>query len=552
MKKILLISVFFITISCSNNSQITLEQVPDNSTIIKSNNFLKINPHLIAPLSAELHIQAPNTDLTITVKGQDGEDSDISYTWKNATNTIFPILGMYFQYTNTIIISTPALSKTIQIVITNQASEYITSIEVLVNNRPINEERKNFLNFFNPVSSLKDLFATDNYGKIRWYLSSTNELHAMKFNTSNNEVQFSILNTVAPEVLTYNMLGKLVNIVKGPKEPVYNVKEADKRYHHDFFYRDNGNIIILDKSQYGVEDAILEVDSKGTIVKEIQIGDWIRKTINNNPKDNTELENFIFDSEDNPFDEYASGIRYPGMPEKQNAIDWAHINAMDFDKQTDTIYLSFRQHGIFAFDYNTETLKWIFIRKDYTIPFTNRLFYNLPDTMDYVYNIPSLAKYILKGINGPDHTHSISFLSNNQFMVFDNSGDDGNYPAEGSRLLVFSVNDETKTATLDWEYRHTNQDGTLVYSQIVSDIDKTPFNSYIGTFGTTAPFPYVEIDANNKVIFDMRLNITARGTGESDVALPIACPTSRLMQNGVVLYRSDYNSIYPSIYKSID
>ena len=255
MKNILLISLFFITISCGTN-QIVLEKISDNTILTSSNNFLKINPYLIAPLSAELHIQAPNTDLTITVKGQDGKDSDLSYTWKNTTNTIFPVLGMYFEHTNTIVISTPTISKTLQVVITNKAAEFIESIEVLVNNRPINEERKNFLNFLNPVGSLNDLFATDNYGKIRWYLSSTDELHAMKFNTTNDEVQFSILNTTSPEVLTYNMVGKLINTVKGSKTPTYNVKEADKRYHHDFFYRDNGNIIILDKSQYGVEDAI--------------------------------------------------------------------------------------------------------------------------------------------------------------------------------------------------------------------------------------------------------------------------------------------------------
>ena len=551
MKNILLISLFFMTISCGTN-QIALEQIPDNAIITKSNNFLKVNPYLIAPLSAELHILAPNADLTITVKGQDGTDSDLSYTWKNTTNTIFPVLGMYFEHTNTITIATSAMTKTIQVVITNKAAEFIESIEVLVNNRPVNEERKNFLNFFNPVGSLNDLFATDNYGKIRWYLSSVNELHAMKFNTTNDEVQFSILNTVSPEVLTYNMVGKLVNTVKGSEIPTYNVKEADKRYHHDFFYRDNGNIIVLDKSQYGVEDAILEVDAKGTIVQEIHIGDWIRKTINNDPKDNTGLENFIFDSESNPIDEYASGIRYPGMPDEQNAIDWAHINAISFDEATDTLYLSFRQHGIFAFDYNTQTLKWIFMRKDYTIPSGNRIFYNLPDNMVYVYDVPALVPYVLKGMNGVDHPHAITFLSNNQFMVFDNSGDDGTYPEEGSRLLVFSVDEKTMTAKSDWEYRHTNPDGKLAYSQIVSDIDKTPFNSYVGTFGTATPFPFIEIADNKKVLFDMRLNLVAKGAGESDVAMPIACPTARLIQNGIFLYRGDYASIYPSMYKSID
>ncbi|MGL5955315.1 MAG: aryl-sulfate sulfotransferase [Brevinema sp.] len=545
MRRILILGILFT--SCASQNP-TLDQIPDNLTINKSTKFLKINPYGNAPLSAELHLTVSEDPLTITVKGQD--NADISYTWVNPINTVFPILGMYFDYTNTILISTPSLEKQIHVIITNKAPETIKSIHVLTNNRPDSSERNNFLDFFNPVGALTDLFATDNYGKIRWYFSSKEELHGMKFTTNNGEVLFSILNTVNPEILTFNMVGKKINTIKGPKTHTYNVPEADKRFHHDMFKRSNGNIIVLDKSQYGVEDIILELDPKGNIVQEIRIGDWIRKTVNNDPKDNTGLENFIFDSENNPFDEYRSGIRYPGMPPKQNAIDWAHINALSFDEEKEIIYLSFRQHGIFAFDYNTQLLKWIFIRDDYILPTENLIFYNFPDEIDYVYNIPALKPYILKGAQGPDHPHAVTFLSNNTFMVFDNSGNDGRFPEEGSRLLVFSIDENT--ASIEWEYRHRDTNNTLVYSQIVSDMDQTPFNSYTGIFGTKVPFTYIEVDQQKNILFDLRLELIRQGAGESDIALPIACPTSRLMQNGIFLYRSDYNSLYPSIYQSID
>lgn len=549
---ILLFSFFTLfLISCGTN-KVSFEEIPNNITLNNSTPYLKLNPYNNAPLSAELHIQEVLEELTITVKGQDGENSDLSYTWENSTNTVFPIVGMYFNFTNTVILSTPTVSKTLKIVNTNISSDVFKSIEVLVNNRPNNSERKNFLNFFNPVGKLTDLFATDNYGKIRWYLTSTNELHSMKFDTKNNEVIFSILNSVNPKITTYNMVGKIINEILGPKTHSYTVPESDKRFHHDMFKRDNGNIIVLDKSQYGVEDMILELDPKGKIVQEIAIGEWIRKSANGNPNDYTGLENFTYDSKDNPFNEYASTDRYPGMPSEQNAIDWAHINALSFDEKTDTIYLSFRQHGVFAFDYNTQQLKWIFLRSDYTLPEANRVFYNFPDSMEYVYNIPALRKYILKGSEGPDHPHAITFLGNNKFMVFDNSGDDGNFPEEGSRLLIFDVDENTMTASIDWEYRHPDQDNSLVYSQIVSDIDKTPFGSYIGTFGSKTPFTYIEVTEDKKVLFDMRLDIRIASAGDSDIAMPIACPMSRLSQNGVFLYRGDYSSIYPSFYKSID
>ncbi|MGL4677671.1 MAG: aryl-sulfate sulfotransferase [Brevinema sp.] len=539
----------FLFISCTPQNT-PLDQIADNLIISKSTKFLKINPYGNAPLSAELHLSPSKDSLTITVKGQD--DSDISYTWDNSTNTVFPILGLYFDYTNTVIISTPSLEKQIQIVITNTVPKIIKSITVLSNQRIDSPERANFLDFFNPVGTLTDLFATDNYGKIRWYLQSKDELHGMKFTTQDGEVIFSILNTVKPEVLTFNMLGKKINTIQGPKTHRYTIPEADKRFHHDMFSRSNGNILVLDKSQYGVEDTILELDPKGKIIQEIRIGDWIRKTVNNDPKDNTGLEKFIFDSEENPFDEFKSEIRYPGMPPNQNAIDWAHINAFSFDEAKEIIYFSFRQHGIFAFDYKTQLLKWIFIRDDYVLPTENLIFYNLPEEIDYVYNIPALKPYILKGAKGPDHPHALTFLSNNTFMVFDNSGNDGLSPQEGSRLLVFTVNEETMTASIKWEYRHQDTNNTLVYSQIVSDMDQTPFGSYVGVFGTRVPFTYIEVDQQKKLLFDLRLELIHQGAGESDISLPIACPTSRLIQNGVFVYRADYNAIYPSVYRSID
>lgn len=550
---IILIS-FFIS-GCSNSkSLIMISELPEMSIIQNSTDYLKINPYNNAPLSAELHIVAPNEDLTILVKGQDGKNSDLLYTWKNATNTIYPILGLYFDATNTVLVNTKNIYKEFQIIITNKAPDVIKSIDIISNTRPINSERQNFLNFFNPVGALTDLFAVDNFGKIRWYLQSKTELHGAKFSTNNGEVVFSILNTVKPEIITYNMVGKKIEVVLGPKKHKYNSAKADKRFHHDMFTRDNGNIIVLDKSLYGVEDTILEITPQGDIVKEILIGDWIRKTINGDSKDNTGLEEFIFDSANNPYDEYRSGIRYPGMPKNQNAIDWAHINALSFDEETDTIYLSFRQHGVFAFDYNKEELKWIFIRDDYILPTENLIFYNLPDSefISYVYEIPALKPYILKGSQGPDHPHSITYLSNNTLMVFDNSGNDGKKPEEGSRLLVFSVDEDTMSAKTEWEYRHKDTNNTYVYSQIVSDIDKTPFDSYTGVFGTKTPFTYIEVDNNKNILFDMRLDLRIQGPSESDVALPIACPTSRLVQNGIFLYRSDYLAIYPSIYNSID
>jgi len=549
MKYLLILILFFGIISCGNT---TFDKIPQKA-LITSTKYLVVNPYGNSPLSAELRLSKPiNSPLTITVKGNDGEQSDLSYTWNDSKRMIFPIVGMYFNSTNTIILSNNSNIKTLQVIITNKASSYIKDISILTNNRPFTEERRNFLNFFNPVDKLKDLFAIDNYGKIRWYFLSPDELHGMKFSEKNGEMIFSIINSVTPEVVYYNMVGKHLQTIKSPKVHSFNVPEADKRFHHEFFQRKNGNILVLDKSQYGVEDTILELDPKGSIVKEIQIGNWIRKSVNNDPNDYTGLENFIFDSKDNPHNEYGSKIRYPGMPKEQNAVDWAHINSINFDEDNNILYLSFRQHGIFAFDYKQEELKWIFSRTNYYIPTQNKTFYNLPDNILYIHQIPALAKYILKGANGPDFQHSITYLSNNQFMIFNNSGNDGAYPEEGSQLMIFTVNESNKTVSIDWEYKHKDQDNSYVYSQVVSDMDKTPFGSYIGLFGTRNPFTYIEISTNKQVLFDMRLDIQARSAGESDVALPIACPTSRLLQNGILLYRADYQSIYPNKVYSID
>ncbi|MGL4367432.1 MAG: aryl-sulfate sulfotransferase [Brevinemataceae bacterium] len=537
--------------SCGSNNGISFEKIPEKVLLTESNHYLKINPYKNAPLSAELTLKKRlKYPLTVTVKGQDGSASDISYTWHDTNKTQFPIIGMYFDYTNTVILTSGNDSKQIHIVITEKPASFIEKIEVLTNNRPDTLDRSNFLDFFNPVGTLKDLFATDNFGKIRWYMTSPVELHGMKFKELSNEVAFSILNTESPEILTYSLTGKLLNKINGPKTHKYNVPEADKRFHHDMFYRKNGNIIVLDKSQYGVEDTILELTPEGQIVQEILIGNWIRNSVNNSPDDYTGLTEFTFDTNTNPVDEYTSEIRYPGMPKEKNAIDWAHINALSYDENTDTLFVSLRQHGIFAFDYNMKKLKWIYIRPNYTIPTANLPFYNLPDTLKYVYQIPALKPYILNGKPGPDHPHAITHISNNTFMAFDNSGNDGEFPQEGSRLLVFSV--YSNNAVINWEYRHRDTNKQFVYSQVVSDIDKTPFNSYIGLFGTKVPFTYVEISEDKKVLFDLRLTIKSKNTGDSDIAVPIACPTSRLLQNGILLYRADYQPVYPRQIYSLD
>ena len=540
-------ALFFV--SCGANT-VEFDDKLNDFTLDDTPSYLEVDPYKNAPLSAVLRLKKPLKELTITVLGQD--DSDISYTWKDSTNTTFPIVGLYFDHTNAVILSTPTDTKNIKIVITNTLPDIFKGINVRVNNRPISPERKNFLNFFNTVGKLTDFFATDDFGKVRWYMKADAEYHAMKFDVQNENVVFSVLNSSKPEIVTFDMVGKTIRTIKGPKTHSYTVPEADKRFHHDMFYRDNGNIIVLDKSQYGVEDTILELNPKGAIVQEIAIGEWIRKTINGNKDDYTGLENFIYDSSDNPFDEYISPHRYPGMPPEQNAIDWAHINALSFDEESDTLYLSFRQHGIFAFDYNKQELKWIYIRSDYTLPAANKLFYNFPESAEYVYQIPALAPYILKGAEGPDHPHAITYLGDGELMVFDNSGNDGEYPAEGSRLLVFKVDEENKTVSTQWDYRHRGQDGEYTYAQIVSDMDKTPFGSYIGTYGSRSPFTYIEVSQDKTVLFDMGLDIFSVEPGDSDIAIPIACPMARLAQNGVFIYRGDYTSIYPSAYKSRD
>ncbi|MGL4387806.1 MAG: aryl-sulfate sulfotransferase N-terminal domain-containing protein, partial [Brevinema sp.] len=178
MKNICLFAICLFT-SCQ---KIPFNKVPNSALITASTAYLKLNPHKIAPLSAELHLSKAIAELTITVKGQNGDSSDIAYTWKDSTNKIFPILGLYFDSTNTVILSRPnEEDKILNIVITNKQSEYIKDITVLKNNRPTNNGRENFLTFLNPVGVLKDLIAIDNYGQIRWYMNSSNELHAMKF-----------------------------------------------------------------------------------------------------------------------------------------------------------------------------------------------------------------------------------------------------------------------------------------------------------------------------------------------------------------------------------
>ena len=151
--------------------------------------------------------------------------------------------------------------------------------------------------------------------------------------------------------LAYGGRRIFVTDVFGNKKIIFDGRNAspdrrDYSLHHDYTFTNKGTMLLLanpitDEGYYVAQDNIVvEVDvNSGKTIREIDVKDPLKD---------------VFDASAGPKIEDRAL-----MPQRKR--DWMHLNSVFYDADSDTIILSGRnQSAVFALDYKTSALAWMF------------------------------------------------------------------------------------------------------------------------------------------------------------------------------------------------
>lgn len=426
-------------------------------------------PNETTPLSTVLTLDKVNTGvIEVLVKGKKPQ-MDIAFIYPAGYGTVFSIHGLYANYDNTIIITgiddgidITKNIKTESIPVRNAS----VKIDALATPDIFNQD----LYFFNSGNTIA---AVDRMGDIRYVQDvgtrRAYHIHSIFFDKTQNAI------LIKDDRGIYDLLGNAL------------LDFEEFQIHHDSAKK-NDNYIVLSYSKLGYEDRIMEITPTGDIVIDKTLGSLFRAiTVQ---KDLALLNQIIYD-DTNVYIEDG----------KKTKKDWAHANSLVYDNSTDILYVSLRNQGIVAIDYSEWTLLWWMA--------DNNLDTNHPGVPNKGMNfldIPSLEAYRVKGdgqTDGPKNQHALLLRRNGNIAMFDNQGDEKTNP-KGSRYVEYSIRGELGnwTATKVREYRDAS-----LYSNYISDIDLTGDEHQNILLAYGSPKKIIEVDANNKVLFEMDLHL---------------------------------------------
>ena len=322
---------------------------------------LILNPNGQTPLSLIYKIETNNNrPVTVIVEGRLG-DENIIFTYPKNYGSNFAIHGMYAENTNTIHIinGTNRISTNIAV-----GKLSIDEIYIPATNRVLrNLEPEENVYFFNindeaAVSNLKDnnpeiyfVSPVINRSQKGVFLMGVSRNGNLRYVNYSN---FYLTNEIAKvinednDIVIYDTMG--VSDLLGNAK--LDVTKLDIGVHHDVIRkRSDSNYIMLANSAWGVEDRICEVDTNGNMIRDLYVGDLIKKIVNSDGDESEKeyLKKLIFDKDN----KYYSIGRKEDFP-----MDWAHCNSLVYDEANDILYLSVRSLAVMAVDYSEWELIW--------------------------------------------------------------------------------------------------------------------------------------------------------------------------------------------------
>ena len=449
MKKIVTILLCLLLSSCStveNNNKIILNRqlsIIEQQELLEVDLFgdidqyninnpkIVIDPYKANPLSAMILFKTDKKEqVTLTLKGKD--KIDLEHTFEKTNYHYIPVLGLYADYNNEVILTLNDTDYHITIH-TEPLNKDIIDYESL---HVSNNFKHNDIYLVAPASS-GFVVGYDNKGNIRYYTNYENA-PVWDFRKLNNGLY--IRGTDRLNNQPYYNTGFVVTDLLGK---IYREYTLPNGYHHDLFQLDNNNFLVLtnDYKDNTIEDIIVEIDYEtGNVIKEIDLKDIIP--------------------------------HQQGKSENWSEEDWFHNNSISFDKYHNSIILSGRHQDIvISIDYDTHKLNWIL---------------GNPDGWE-----EDIQEYFLKPINDLEFTysqHAAKVVDQNKLMIFDNGNNRSknketylNAKDNYSRGVIYEIDHENKTVKQLFEYG--KERGSEFYSNYVSDVDYLNDSNYLITSG---------------------------------------------------------------------
>ena len=392
---------------------------------------------------------------------------DIIYTYPANYGTEFPVHGFYPNHLNTLTIT---------------ENSYEIQTEPLAHDPAINivkadSSPKNPLNpdlYF--LHAREGTYGIDSLGDTRYHIKIHNN-YANKIIYTNDQLLLFDSGSIRDLLGNYKMKFSIG---------------------HDIVPYKNGSYI----ATLTCTDEIAILNSSGKPTEKKLLGDLFRDIIKANlnatdkAADELVLDAFIFDSK-NPYKDPSTG---------DTVTSWAGsltMNALVYDKETDFLYVSSRNHGVLKIKYKEWKLIWWMVDK--TLDTGKHPHFPNPNTFS---DLKSLEPYRVKGAgfdNGPKNQHALLLRANDNLAMFDNQGDKWDNPA-GSRFIEYKItgSDKAYTASKVQTYRDPNR-----YSNFRSDVDLLRNDQLLISYSDGKATKVVNyLESGQKTVFEMTYNIS--------------------------------------------
>ena len=367
--------------------------------------YVVVNPYFVNPLTALLLFNTEKEEaVTLTVKGKEAA-GDITHTFPKAKEQILPVLGLYPEYDNTVVI-----------MLEDGTAYDVTVTTEKIENMPYQAD---YINTTSDYMNGQLMFVTpagdslaggyDYRGDCRWHLVEP-FIFDMK-PAANGRILIGsnrLLNMpyYTAGVCEMDLVGK-----------IYTEYRIPGGYHHDQFEMEDGNLLILtqEKNAATAEDMCVLVDrGSGEIIKS-----WDYKKVL-------------------PQEAAKSG--------SWSEHDWFHNNAVWYDKRTNSLTLSGRhQDAVINIDFETGELNWIIGDPEgWPEDMVSRYFFTPAGEGDFDWQYEQ---------------HACMVLPNGDIMCFDNghwrSKEKEHYvdaKDNFSRGVIYHIDTDNMTIEQVWQY----------------------------------------------------------------------------------------------------